>query len=75
MLYLFPLFGYMKFAATLLPLAFFLTIITYDIPEPQPIEKDQMASQRGHAAVRDDLKRFRKEYVQPVQLRYSIHVN
>jgi len=46
-----------------------LLVKRYDIPEPQSIEKEQMVCQRGHAAVREDLKRFRKEYAQPVQLR------
>ena len=46
-----------------------LNCVTFDIPEPPPSELDKLAMARGEPIVREDLKRFRKEYAQPVQLR------
>ncbi|XP_056136065.1 son of sevenless homolog 1-like [Lampris incognitus] len=39
----------------------------FDIPEPRPTEAEQMES--GEQLLSAELKRFRKEFVQPVQLR------
>ncbi|XDV51117.1 hypothetical protein PO909_020058 [Leuciscus waleckii] len=41
----------------------------FDIPEPKPTEADQMAMENGDQPLSAELKRFRKEFVQPVQLR------
>ncbi|KAM6972167.1 son of sevenless homolog 1 [Aplochiton taeniatus] len=41
----------------------------FDIPEPKPSEADQMALENGDQPLSAELKRFRKEFVQPVQLR------
>ncbi|XP_056590796.1 son of sevenless homolog 1 isoform X1 [Triplophysa dalaica] len=41
----------------------------FDIPEPKPTEADQMAVENGEQPLSAELKRFRKEFVQPVQLR------
>uniref|UniRef100_A0AAY4AKB8 Uncharacterized protein n=1 Tax=Denticeps clupeoides TaxID=299321 RepID=A0AAY4AKB8_9TELE len=46
-----------------------LLIERFDIPEPKPTETDQMAMENGDQPVSAELKRFRKEFVQPVQLR------
>uniref|UniRef100_A0A4W4DVS5 Son of sevenless homolog 1 (Drosophila) n=1 Tax=Electrophorus electricus TaxID=8005 RepID=A0A4W4DVS5_ELEEL len=41
----------------------------FEIPEPKPTEADQMAMENGDQPLSAELKRFRKEFVQPVQLR------
>ncbi|XP_030627559.1 son of sevenless homolog 1 isoform X2 [Chanos chanos] len=46
-----------------------LLIERFDIPEPKPTEADQMAMENGDQPLSAELKRFRKEFVQPVQLR------
>lgn len=44
----------------------------FDIPEPKPTEADQIAVENGEQPLSAELKRFRKEFVQPVQLRYNM---
>uniref|UniRef100_A0A8C0J7H4 SOS Ras/Rho guanine nucleotide exchange factor 2 n=1 Tax=Chelonoidis abingdonii TaxID=106734 RepID=A0A8C0J7H4_CHEAB len=46
-----------------------LLIERFEIPEPEPTEADRLAIEKGEQPISTDLKRFRKEYVQPVQLR------
>ncbi|XP_036162112.1 son of sevenless homolog 2 isoform X11 [Myotis myotis] len=46
-----------------------LLIERFEIPEPEPTEADKLAAEKGEQPISVDLKRFRKEYVQPVQLR------
>lgn len=46
-----------------------LLIDRFEIPEPPPTEEDKIAIDQGITVVREDLKRFRKEYARPVQLR------
>ncbi|XP_023581920.1 son of sevenless homolog 2 isoform X4 [Trichechus manatus latirostris] len=46
-----------------------LLIERFEIPEPEPTEADKLAIEKGEQPISADLKRFRKEYVQPVQLR------
>lgn len=41
----------------------------FEIPDPEPSEADRLAREKGEQPVSAELKRFRKEYVQPVQLR------
>lgn len=53
-----------------------LNCFRFDIPEPKPTEADQMALENGDQPLSAELKRFRKEFVQPVQLRYAcMHLN
>lgn len=42
-----------------------------EIPEPEPSEEDLQALWNGEQPMAAELQRFRKEYVQPVQLRYT----
>lgn len=46
-----------------------LLIERFDIPEPEPTKADRIAMENGDQPVSAELKRFRKEYIQPVQLR------
>ncbi|XP_006003245.1 son of sevenless homolog 1 isoform X2 [Latimeria chalumnae] len=41
----------------------------FEILEPEPTEADKIAMENGDQPLSAELKRFRKEYVQPVQLR------
>uniref|UniRef100_A0A5F8GGK7 SOS Ras/Rac guanine nucleotide exchange factor 1 n=1 Tax=Monodelphis domestica TaxID=13616 RepID=A0A5F8GGK7_MONDO len=46
-----------------------LLIERFEIPEPEPTEADRIAMENGDQPLSVELKRFRKEYIQPVQLR------
>ena len=48
---------------------FFLIITTSNIPEPT--EFTGLNYQDFSATVRDEYKKFKKEYLEPVQLRYN----
>ena len=49
--------------------------VTFEIQDPPPTEEDRIALDWGATVVREDLKRFRKEYAQPIQLRYWLNTN
>lgn len=61
----------MKQKISLILLLFFLR---FEIPEPEPTEADKLAVEKGEQPISADLKRFRKEYVQPVQLRFGLNI-
>ncbi|MEQ2250347.1 Son of sevenless 1 [Ilyodon furcidens] len=44
-----------------------MCVFRFEIPEPRSTDTDQM--EEGEQLLSADLKRFRKEFVQPVQLR------
>ncbi|XP_043553536.1 son of sevenless homolog 2 isoform X1 [Chiloscyllium plagiosum] len=46
-----------------------LLIERFEIPDPEPTEADKLAREKGEQSISAELKRFRKEYIQPVQLR------
>lgn len=48
---------------------FFFFFFRFGIPEPKPTDSDQMEGEEQLLSA--ELKRFRKEFVQPVQLRYT----
>ena len=51
-------------------LCIWTSLVRIDIPEPEPTEADRQALWNGDQPMAAELQRFRKEYVQPVQLRY-----
>lgn len=52
----------------------FAFLLRFEIPEPEPTEADKLAAEKGEQPISVDLKRFRKEYVQPVQLRFGVYI-
>lgn len=52
----------------------FAFLLRFEIPEPEPTEADKLAVEKGEQPISADLKRFRKEYVQPVQLRFGLNI-
>lgn len=52
----------------------FTFLLRFEIPEPEPTEADKLAVEKGEQPISADLKRFRKEYVQPVQLRFGLNI-
>merc|ERR1739838_249074 len=46
-----------------------LLIERFSIPEPPPTDEQQKALERGEIVAREDLKRFRREYAKPIQLK------
>jgi len=49
--------------------SYYFNDFRFDIPEPPPNPEQQAALDRGEIITRDDLKRFRHEYSEPIQLR------